>query len=47
MFEVEYLWKGWIKKDEVNADLIRFAKFKIPPVILSKVLVQVEIKVQV
>ena len=22
VFEVEYLWNGWVKKDEVNANLI-------------------------
>ena len=24
VFEVEYLWNGWIKKDEVNANLILY-----------------------
>ena len=22
MFEVKFLWNGWVKKDEVNANLI-------------------------
>ena len=22
MFEIEYLWKGWVKKDGVNANLV-------------------------
>ena len=21
MFEVEYLWNGWVKKDQINANL--------------------------
>ena len=41
MFEVEYLWNGWVKKDEVNANLIYYdcSNFKIPPLILPSVLV--------
>ena len=24
MFEVEYAWDGWVKKDGVNANLVRY-----------------------
>ena len=27
MFEVEYLWNGWIKKDGVDANLIQYCPY--------------------
>ena len=32
MFEVEYLWNGWVKKDGVNANLVQYdlPNFKYP-----------------
>ena len=30
MFEVEYFWNGWAKKDEVNANLIQYDTLDIP-----------------
>ena len=43
VFEIEYLWNDWVKKDRVNANspsnLIRLSLFLILPLILPRVLV--------